>query len=80
MLKSLTSLEEALGLAQGIIESARYALPKILTVTGHPEDGVGEATGVVAEALMLLCACSKTGEESANTTALTVCMVDSRMS
>lgn len=71
--------EEALELAHGIIESVKSTLPKILTVTRHLEDGVEEVAGVVAEALMLLCACSKTEEESVNTTALAVCMLDSRM-
>lgn len=71
--------EEALKLAQGIIEGVKTTLPKVLAATGHPEDSVEEATGVVAEAVMLLCACSKTEEESVNITALTVCILDSRM-
>lgn len=71
--------EEALKLAQGIIEGVKTALPKVLTATGHPEGSVEEAAGVVAEAVMLFCACSKTEEESVNTTALAVCILDSRM-
>lgn len=71
--------EEALKLAQWIIEGVKTALPKVLAATGHPEDSVKEATGVVAEAVMLLCACSKTEEESVNTTALAICILDSRM-
>jgi hypothetical protein len=69
-----------LGFAQNIIERIKATLPKILTVSEHlGEDGVGDATHIVAETVMILCASSNTTEEAIKTTALVVAILDSRM-